>query len=417
MISQVIKKSLCIFILIITIFSVNVNFGHNYYFYFVPTVILFQDIYLIIYTRKNKCLMFLFLCLFYFNYSIVFGLYYQRLSSYEFLFKMLPERTWELSISYCLLFQSIVVCFLKKPQCNTKIILLKNEIVYYLSFSYLLINSFLLIITNNLLFSKLNEYSIVFILLGITSTDKKNLKFMFLLPILLCCFADLKQEGRVQMIQFLLIPALVYIIPKLKARTIIFCALFGIVLFTYVGLLGDYSYSKIISIDDFILIIKTRQFTNDTSVFAYYTSACFVDDIKLYTLSERMYYFLCYNYYNIVGGEIMQLCNISRDLYNLPSLAHINHLHWYGGVIFNYFAFYLGTFGVIMIAIFTTMLINLSFINKKNKYFNYILFIFICSTVFRWYLYAPWIRNLFVLIYCYSLIKILSNTFKTKGNR
>lgn len=413
-----IKKMACVVLIVIAMVSILNNFNYEFYFYFVPSLVLVESAYMIFYMRHSKCLQFMFFCLFYFNYSIVFGLYFNRLAVYNHLYNMLPVRTWELSISYLLLFFSSVCFFLKKPKVNLEIASTKeNNFIYFISLTYVFVIGIVSIFFENHVFDKMREYSICFITLGLLSTKKRKNIYQMIVGVLILVFASLRRYGRVDAIEYLMIPLLLYIIPKLKSKTIVLGSLFGIIGFTFLGLIGDYYGSQYITLEDLLSALSIRKFTNDTSVFAYYTGACFIDDIKIYSLSERLKYFAGFNVWNLIGGEGASLFGLSEEFYSLDYLSSLNHLHWSGGTIFSYLAFYLGSFGVFGGAFLTSYILNrCAIVKKRESLYTKTLAICMIATVFRWYLYSPFVRNLILISFIYLFLILVQNSFLQKCN-
>lgn len=378
--------------IIIILISMNLTFNKSFYYFFLPTLLLINNLYLLIRCRNNTVLFFIFIGILYFNYSICMGFYYHQLPVYYHLYKIIDEKTWKLSIAVITCFISTIALFMKNAKGKYFFLKCQNLRLYYLSFAYILLISIISLFSKSYLIQKLNEYCIIFGILGFCSADTKKKNFLLSLVISIPIISNLLLFGRAVALQLIFILVCLFILNKLKKRYILFGCIIGILVMVYFGLVGDVGSFHDITINSFISIFKTKMLTSDTAVYAYYCSTTFIDAMRnIYSVSFRLTHAFYSFVWYFLGGEGMK--NIAPSyMYSLQELTSLSYTHWNGGILPFYFMFWFGPFGVLFIGWLTSLIINKGLIQVKSPLWS-IIGLYFSVSYMRWYLYLPYLRG------------------------
>lgn len=416
----------CVLLIIILVCTINIiaKSDNNIFSTLIAFILILLNIYQLISYRKNKKLFILFLMVFYFNYSIVFGKYlfsgtsllnnlYYQLHNYKL--------TMSIGINLLLLFNSIIAfvlsysdisdekqIYLGFEKSNTKKVMsLILFLIPLLVIIYMLINK---VEKNTTYFEYLN---IVFIFAFLIFKNNKMLtKFMEILMVILCIYSFYTGQ-RIGALQFLLSDFIINYLPKFKIKHIILFGTIGIVILTILGVYGDLRDAH--NVNEFSLKrvyneVSDRRFASDTAISAYFpSSACIETTNNNYIpiknrLKNGLEYFTLYT-----------LLGQGQYDYKLPTYLVLKYyFHTGGGVITGYFYFWFGIIGVILISIYLGFIIK-NGISFKNPNFLNLYFIYMISTFPRWYLYYPTslFRGTIIFIAIYLILKYI---FKMKIN-
>lgn len=402
--------------IIMILISMNLSFNKSFYYFFLPTLLLINNLYLLIRSYNNTVLFFIFIGILYFNYSICMGFYYQQLPVYYHLYKIIDEKTWMLSITVITCFISTIALFMKKGNQKYFFLKCKNSHLYYLSLIYVLFISIISLFSKSYLIQKLNEYCIIFGILGFFSSNSKNKSLILSLVMLIPIISNLLLFGRAVALQLIFILLCLFVINRLKKRHILFGCIIGILVMVYFGLVGDVETFHGVTIHSFVSIFKTKMLTSDTAVYAYYCSTTFMDAMRnIYSVSFR----LTHSFYSFIwyflGGEVMK--NIPSYMYSLQELTSLNYTHWNGGILPFYFMFWFGPLGVLFIGWLTSMIINNGLIQVKSPLWS-IIGIYFSVSYMRWYLYLPYLRGCILILEILIIFSIFEKLlFKYNYNK
>ena len=107
---------------------------------------------------------------------------------------------------------------------------------------------------------------------------------------------------------------------------------------------------------------------------------------------------------------------------NLATFTHKYYLHYYGGVLPIFAHFYLGYLGVILLAMYLSILLNKFILGKCERKFSGIrkcIGIYITSTVPRWYLYSPTsiTRGILIFVVVYMACYLFDSNLAKHGEK
>lgn len=379
-------------------------------------LIMAVDLYIIFKVRKNQLLLFIYLCIIYFDYSVIFGKYIgQPIQRLSLVYLQIPPESEVRSIGLmCLLLFQIVIALLlpkiKKNQpldCDT---FSSSDFTSYIVtmicavmvLGYLFLNS---IISARTIY----EYAIIMFCIGFYITKNNNVCRSLLIGFMIVStLVNMYQGGRVISLMPMISYFVIYIIHKIKSRTLIVSFASVVILFTFFGLYGDLieanSSNHTVSITDLKNTMVERKFTLDTAVSSYWTSLTEIAVAKDVPVSERVKNGVdFFTKYTLLGkkSNYIQIYYISIKRFT----------HYYGGFIQGYFYYWFGYLGVIMIAVYISFFVRMiNKIDEKSSHYTKILAIYILATIPRWYLYYPTIlfRGILLLTIVYlCIIKLL----------
>lgn len=418
--SEYLEKTLLVISLIIVFY---LKISKQYFSSLIAIFLLLLDAYSIIKSKDNIYAFFLFLCMLYFDYSIIISKYLSTTPNFVSFFRLIKfNDTMFISISSLYVFHAILILFLKKEfyKKNDNIYLLnaKNSsskkltnksviflcalifIIFIVLIDYLFIH-FLPIKRT------IYEYLLIpFIIAIYYSKDYNILRKIIFFLILISMAINTIQGGRIVSLQPLLAYVFIVYYNKLTSKKIILATIIGIILFTSFGIYGDLLVEQEnmnkLNLNLIYNTIFERKFALDTSISSYWTGTTFIEISNYFTNFDRVKNFFSYILlYTLLGQKsgYIELFDISRKYY----------LHYYGGFITSYFYFWGGYIGIIFISIYLCFLLNkISLVNHNSSDFSKILFIYLISTLPRWYLYypTPLFRGIFILYVCYALSRI-----------
>ena len=248
--------------------------------------------------------------------------------------------------------------------------------------------------------SPLYEYSYIFFILAFAFCNKKILKLLLSLELIVFALSNLIYGGRITAVQLFICWIFCIIPPNTNVFKYSPYAFIGIIILSAVGGLRG---AVIESFDIFELALNsliTSKMQLDTAYYAFYTSITFVLVKAQTTIDIQLYLFWQYIQSIFLGGSVPDavLAEYTLKYYS----------HQYGGVLPIFAYFYLGYGGVIMLLAYLKWIFSKVFIIQGSPYL-YTMGIVLCVSVPRWYLYSP--SPLFRGILLYSICYYICNFF------
>ena len=412
------EKMIAIFSLIIVVMLWILKL---YYSNFVAIMVMVLNIYMVVKSRKNVYGFFLFLSIAYFDYSVIFSKYLFRLPNFNWIFHyIMYDDTLFVGIAILYIFHAVLFLFIRKEFYDSK-----SEI-FLKSFSennqnkkktnllmLILILLIAIILVDCLFFHilfKLNsvyEYLIIpMVIVIFYSRNRPLIRKIVLIVIVVSAVVCIYGGDRVTSLSPIIAYFFINYNKKINYRNIFFILISGVFAYTLFGTYGDLLVqNKDLSsfkIQDYNNKMIDNMFTIDTSYSAYWTGLTFIETRNIVSNSECVDNFVQYiTKYTLLGSisnyKVIQ--DISKNYYP----------HWGGGYITSCFYYWLGIFGVLLVALYITYLINkFSMLEMESSDYSKIVFIYFISTVPRWYLYYPTsiIRGLLLLSVVYFIVNI-----------
>lgn len=239
--------------------------------------------------------------------------------------------------------------------------------------------------------SAIYEYSMILFLLGFYfSGDHRSWILAFSVMLGLFALQNLIYGGRVTALQLLLILFFCVFSRKVSTGAFVSMIVAGLLVFTFVGsvrtgLVGADLQDVTNAWDDSV----SRGFAWDTAYSSWHTSVTFVKYGEIIPLSEHLFLFAQWVKSVMLGGSV-PLCN-------LAAITQPYFFHQFGGVLPVFFQFYLGPIGVILAAIYVSLIVrmvNSTCAQAKEKRNTLqvsvaISAIYVSVSCFRWILYSP----------------------------
>jgi len=251
------------------------------------------------------------------------------------------------------------------------------------------------------------EYAYLLILISYYYSGKSLIKkVMIVLLTILLMLQDFYYGGRVTSIQLSFMLILTVFINYFTYFRVLLLGIFGVIFNSLVAeYRAEYSIENI-NITEILNNFKNNLFVFDTPVFAYYASGTHVAAAHLINFSTRIKSFFVFIASNFTGSNY-EIANVTQfvDHYYFDNLG--------GGLIFSHFYFWLGWFGIILIAFLISQMFNILSTSHKNEY-KTVLFIILICTVPRWYLYTPLLlfRPLVMITIIFFLFKYMNRVME-----
>ena len=389
-------------------------------------LIILVEIFMLIKVRKNNMLLFIYLCIFYFDYSVIVGKYIgipiKRLS---IVYSQIPMKSnvHFIGLMSILLFHIILALLMPKVKETPNNPFVNNFLEKKASIAFITLLT-TIIILGYLFFPSivgsraLYEYAIILFCLGFYSS-KKNSSYYYILVFLMAIstVVNMYHGGRIISLMPMIAYFIIHNITKLTSKKLIEFFVIIIVVFTFFGLYGDLIEKKEsikrVSFNDLGTTLVERKFTLDTSVAAYWAGLTYIATSGKVTAHYRMINFMEYiTKYTLLGSK--------SNYIPLNELSYKYYVHYSGGYAQSYFYFWLGYVGVIIYAIYISIFINIvNNITKESTDLKKIICIYFISTLPRWYLYypTPLFRGIVIMLIIYLfLVKLFKNNKIYKGD-
>lgn len=381
---------------------------------------IFVIIFSLILLYKTKRNLFAFIIAFfilYSNYSIVVGEYLVGGDLGIPLYRLKTEYYYGTAIRVLLFFISIVALFLKSrvvEKINFSLTPKDNIILFYALYLVLVLiwifgidrsanfNTYKIVIT------PIYEYATIIFLFAIYSSGFRRFRIISLMFLLLFfVLQDFYYGGRITSLQLILVFLITVFLKKLNANKIIIGGTIGILINSIIG-----TYRKEYSLDsmevfDIVKGVFNNYFVFDTPVYAYYATVTHLAATELIEWQIRIKSFFAFIFSIFTG---------SNELSNVTSfVANKYYFNYGGGLIPTHFYYWLGWFGIILIA--SLLIIILNRIGSAKKDIWKMVSISVVMTVPRWYLYTPLslFRQIFLIVILYCAFIIAHNLLLNIG--
>lgn len=268
--------------------------------------------------------------------------------------------------------------------------------------------------------SAIYEYSIIFFLLGFYfAGGHRGWIVAFSVVLSLFALQNLVYGGRVTALQLLLVMFFCVFSRQVSAKTFVAMVVAGLLLFTFfgsvrTGLVGAALQDIVNAWDD----STARGFTWDTAYSSWHTSITFVMYGNIISPSEHLFLFAQWVKSVLMGGSV-PMCN-------LAAITQPYFFHQFGGVLPVFFQFYLGPVGVILAAVYTSLVvrvINSACICARKGNQHEIVWtavsisaIYVSISCFRWMLYSPSqiTRGLILCLICSTFLVWLDQQMRKR---
>ena len=422
--SNFLNKSILI-ISIIIVFILN-NFPSTFSMKTVAIFVLIVDLYPIFKYRKNIYLSFVFIVMFYFDYSFIISKYLIGTSTLQTAYSQITNiKSYILNISLVFYFHATTLLFLnynKKIDNYEVFITNNNENNKFLLFIYTLIIAFIII---DYLFVHLFNFSrtyyeyllVLFVISFYYARNNKAFRKILFILMIISTITSVIHGARVISLQPMIAYFFIFYADKINFKKLILIFIIVIIFFTFAGLYGDfkdYGYDlKQLNVEYLLETIEKRKISLDTSISSYWTGMTIVESSNKITYTERIGNFVKYlTEYTILGTK--------ANYEQLFDISHRYYIHYNGGYITSYFYYWLDVFGIFILGIYVSYFMNIILkLNKDTSDLKKIISIYFIASIPRWYLYfpTPLFRGLLLLIIIfYVTSKLLAIKRKDKAN-
>lgn len=388
--------------------------------------VLFLSICLAWISRKNSLFLVLFIIITYANYSIVFSEYVVIKSNTLFT-KYANTKVSREGIYVLLLFWSIIVLLLDNIKSFSASLYnnyWQDDVISPLSSMYVLIIDVILLLI--LLYgykrptvfgergapSTFYEYSIILFILCYYFGGKNNInKYITTFILLLFAAQNFIFGGRITGIQLILVCYFMNIEDKYSLKRILPLFIIFFLLFHIIGIYRGNWLRSSFSFTDILHLMRENLFTLDTSYSSFHTSMTFMLYKNKVDLNVRLSVFI-----NFIKSIFFGHYSSSKG--NLSTITRQYYVHYNGGILPFYFYFYLGWFGVFLIAIYMVGLFNkFSCILDGESGLKKCLCLYLVISTFRWYLYSPIqiTRGILIFIICFLFSDLFLHRQKSRG--
>lgn len=393
--------------------------------------IIAMNVYCIFKCKNNYMLFFMLLFILFSNYSI-FAYYWFDLfgfadhNSYVW-FLNFPE-LMENGLYVLYLFITSIVIFLPKKRSYLsnfpEFFYEKNSGKIFVSFIFLITiviisitTIYTTVATGIYTETTLYEYTTVLYIIALYhSGSNGTIKFSLLLLMFINCMFVFINGDRGAAIQFLIIVYSCFLMHRFSKKTIIIFWIVSIVGLNAIGMWRNSFQFETKMFGDSLEYLISRGGTLNT---AYAAEAAGLAILKLrydYDFLERIFLLCKYVLSIFVGSAIM---SSDVDLSTLAKFAY--PYHGGGGVLPNYGFFYLGSVGVILLAIIVCLYFRMiANVDETSSGLQKCISLYVMATITRWYLYspAPLLRGVFLLsvIYYLTNMVIIRKTRKIGNN-
>lgn len=387
--------------------------------------LLIISLYLCIQYRKNINLLFIFIIIAYCNYSVVFSSYLKILPNSIFtLYATTFESKYGMAI-LVLFFSIICIVFSinKIPFEQESLSINPKDKTHREKNSYFLVIIMILALIYIYLFeynkpevvggrgggTTLYEYSIVIFILALYYGKRyKPLSIIIHILISLFILQELIYGGRITALQLLIVLYLMVYENRFPLIKIIPVCIVGFIFFSVVGSARGSLLQGGFSIGTIMNKISEEAFTLDTSYSAYHTSITFLLLEKYVTKNYRFSCFISFIktiFAGKFGSSKAMVSTLSRQYF----------VHYYGGFLPFYFEFYLGIFGVILIALYIAFILKrIGMVSVNSSGLKKTMTVYVIASTFRWYIYSPIqiTRGILIMILCYGICEFYFKLFK-----
>lgn len=391
-------------------------------------MLLIVSVNFLIKVKENIIFFILAFFILYSNYSIAMGVYFntqytEPLNMYN---QILDPINRGIALDTILLFMTLLYVFFPNIK-NSKI---KNNIFegdenIYIVFIIFIISIYIIIFEfqepivagERGSASTIYEYGSIFFIIGLYYCGKnRKLRNVLMILIIIYVMQDVIYGGRINAIKTMIVIFSFLYSNRVTYKQIILPMVLCVFVSVGLGMFRQNLELSMEALEAVYISLKENALVFDTAVWAFFPTLTFIEMKSILPLNERLQLF---------GNFLKSIILGSKSVPNsvLPYYTRQFYEHYNGGYIPGYFYFWFGWAGVIVIAIILILLFNKlnniysDNLNSKNiNGYPKLLFIFIVSTVPRWYMYDP--SNIFRGTLLFSIVYVaflIVDTF-TKSN-
>lgn len=380
--------------------------------------LLMINVYMLLQSRQNFLLFIISFIILFSNYSIVYSNYIIKFDDTVFT-DVLSERTQFVSLNILVLFNMLLFLFVRWKDIRPHI--KENIFINGENKDKMLICVLTLILIFVFFFgfqlpekegargtpSTIYEYSIIFFILYFYySGSQRGIVYTGLLIVLFYSLQNFIFGGRIYGLQFLLVAYIMFLMHRVPMFKVIIGISFFFVLFSIIGVVRGTILSMDADIKSILVSLFEKGFALDTAYSAYYTSESFV------YLDERVEGVHLSLFLDFLKSIFVGSGSAPDSVLPIFSSDYVNH--YGGGLLPFYFYYYLGVWGVLVIALIMACYLNiiLSMTAESNN-FTKCFSVWVTSTTFRWYLYGPLplLRGVLLLAVTYYLFAYMHYEF------
>lgn len=383
-------------------------------------LILLQNVYMIIASRKNILLLFVTLLITYSNYSVLFANFINPIDSGYV--EEITHSVSVISLNILLLFNCILMLAVRwdKVSNTSGIIFSSNRKIPALFGAFLTLTLVFVFFFGFKMPDEIGgrgepkaiyEYALVFFILLFYYFNKNV--FYVKAGLVLVLFYSLQNfifGGRIMGIQFISCIYFILYMNKIPQIVVMLLLCFGFIFMTFIGAVRGELLSSSFSLMGIMGKVVENGFALDTAYSAYYCAESFVYCHDIIPLSERLFLF----------AEFVKGVFLSTDpKYVLHSITASYVHHTGGGFIPHFFYFYLGPLGVFVGGLIVSFFLNIiRKVNNATTEVKKLIALFVTCITFRWYLYSPLdlLRGVLFLIISYYLFLYVNNALRKRKN-
>ena len=377
---------------------------------------------LVVKSRKNRLVLFVSLIFSYAVYSIVCANYIFNIDSYFTIYANNPLALQ--ALAGLLLFLSIIILltptdlgemkfgdvFSRKDSCNQLFVLVLCIILLFVcAFGFGRPDQLGEARGEP---SALFEYSsILFIAAYYYAGQSKRLCALVTCVITIFIIQNIIFGGRIIALQLFAVFFYFRLSPRMRDISCVAVLLIGFIILILVGNLRaevvDTSLSDVVQS---VAKVAEAGLTWDTAYSSWHTTLTFYLFKDAFS-PDTLYLFFQWLLSMLLGGSAVVDSNLAE-------MTHEYYLHYFGGVLPGFASFYLGVLGIVLIAIYVSLLIRrVSYIvkpcgNKLNDVSNLCALYFVITTP-RWFLYSPspLFRGLLLSLIVFKTLEYLDRNF------
>lgn len=393
------------------------NINYNGFISIVGSLVLVFWIIILFKVRKNTGYFIMSFFIFYINVSVVVGCYFIPSIRPFGLYQQITDDSVYMKGLMCVFWFSLIFLLLMISNVNSEKIELTKELnIVFRGNSIIAIVCYLIVILLFLLFfrsgaegerattiSPILEYRIIFIIIGMLYTKDTKRNRLIWLSLILCTAAIVFNGGnRADTIPQLI--AYFYVYHRKISYKWVLGLLFGAIVFmTAIGIVRGGGISALNGVGT-LNIMTNSMFVADTATFAYFPSLEAINISNMIPVATKAVYFWGQVVYVFIGG--------SFGKYHLNELTSEYALHYNGFVAPLYFYFWFGFLGVVIFSVLVFKITTYVFTSKAdNSYWKNGIFIYVVTTVTRWYLYNPLLifRGSIYMFLCMAIALVFDN--------
>jgi len=384
------------------------------FYIFLSLVIVVIDAVLLYVNRRNPAILVLNLGFLIFDYSICAGeyLYHNYLVPKNGLYSTVFGNLYEHGLIVFFIFVLLRYFYFRRRIPMIFIKRKESPIIFYGLYIMLLYIGIFEVNREPSIFYEVKitpvyEYSVILFLLIIKYSGDSKIKQVMVLFIATAFVAqDIYYGGRVTSAQIIIVIGILLFPHVVRLKNILITLPFIYVMSSFIG---SYRGNRGQGMDwtSFYIELTERFMIFNTSLYAYFASMGHLYSEKFVGFQERILSFLGFLLSVLFGSLVSAFTDIDMRYLNVTKFSNMYHWNVGGGLIFTWFHFWLGPFGLVLFSVLVFKII-LSFSRHSR---NYIYLVALVATFPRWYLYSPlaFIRGPLIFLPLISFTLIVSH--------